>query len=271
MDADVAECDPEVMAVMGIVPRAARPLLEVTDLTVRYPGLTGALRGRCSVEAVNLVLRPGESVGVVGAAGAGKSTVARVLTGQLAPARGQITFAGRELLGCSGRSAHRRRRGMRLVVGDGYAALPPQRRIGALLTAELDPLRRMDPGFVLDALELAGLTPARRYLRCYPHQLTRCERQRVAFARALVTEPRLLLADEPVGLRDELIELYRQLRLRYGVAVLHLTHDLDLARRCCDRLVVLRGGRVVEHGPTEQIVAHPAHPYTAAWVSGAAA
>lgn len=249
-------------------------LLEVTDLTVQYPGLTGLLRGRAAVEGVELTVRPGESVGLVGVSGAGKSTVARALTGQLYPQRGRIRFAGRDLLGCSAWAARRRRGAMRLVLGDDYSALPPNRRVGAIVAEPLDPLRRLDPGYALEALEQAGLGPARRYLRRYPHQLSRCERQRVAFARALVTGPRLVMADEPTTMLDvgacrELVDLLDEMRARHGIAVLYLTHDLELARRGCDRLVVLRGGRVVEQGPTERVMAHPAHPYTAALVSGA--
>ena len=254
----------------------ARPgtdaLLEVADLTVRYPGLAGPLRGHSALEGVELSVRPGESVGLVGISGAGKSTVAKVLTGQLRPQRGRVRFAGRDLLGCSGWAARRRRCAMRLVLGDDYAALPPNRRISAIVAEPLDPLSRLDPVLAAQALERAGLTPAHRYLSRFPHQLSRCERQLVAFARALVTAPALVLLDEPTttvdgGTCDALIDLLDELRSEQGTAVLYLTHDLELARRGCDQLVVLRGGRVVEHGPTERVLTRPEHPYTAELVS----
>jgi peptide/nickel transport system ATP-binding protein len=254
--------------VTSTVSTSDHALLEVTDLTVQYPGWTGLLRGRPAVEGIELTVRPGESVGLIGVSGAGKSTVARALTGQLCPQRGMIRFAGRDLLGCSPRTARRRRGAMRLVLGDDYAALPPNRRVLAIVSEPLAPLRRLDPGFAEDALEQAGLSPASRYLCRYPHQLSRSERQRVAFARALVTGPRLVLADEPTtmlgdGRCRELVDLLDELRVGHGIAVLYLTHDLELARRGCDQLVVLRGGRVVEQGPTERLLAHPEHPYTA--------
>jgi peptide/nickel transport system ATP-binding protein len=108
----------------------------------------------------------------------------------------------------------------------------------------------------------------------YPHQLSGGERQRVAFARALVTQPHLILADEPTqmldaSLRAELVDLLDELRSVHGVAVLHITHDLALAQRSCDRLVVLQAGRVVEEGPTEGVLARPRHPYTAALLDAA--
>jgi peptide/nickel transport system ATP-binding protein len=247
-------------------------LLEVIGLSVQYPGLTG-LRCRPAVHDVDLTVRAGESVGLVGMSGSGKSTVARALTGQLTPQRGRITFAGRELLGCSGRVARRRRSAMRLLVGAGYAALPPNRRVDAIVSEPLDPLRRMDSGHLADILDQARLTPAARSR--YPHQLSRSERQRVALARAVVTRPSLVLADEPTWMltgpaRRELIDLLSELRARRGTAVLYLTEDLELARRGCDRLVVLRGGRVVEHGPTEQVLNRPEHPYTAELIAAAA-
>jgi peptide/nickel transport system ATP-binding protein len=165
---------------------------------------------------------------------------------------------------------------MRLIVGDDYAALPPQRQVGEIVAGAACPdtedRARPDLGQAEQALESAGLRPAGRYLRRYPHQLTRFERQRVAFAIALATEPRLVLVDEPSTMLDagrchDLVEQLERLRAERNLAVLYLTHELELARRCCDRLVVLRGGRVVEHGPTERVCTAPEHPYTAELLS----
>jgi len=256
---------------------AVEPLLEVDDLTVQYPELAGILRGRPSVEGVGFAVRPGEAVGLVGVSGSGKSTVARALTGQLRPGRGRIHFGGRDLLECSTWAARRRRTAMRMVVGEDYAAQPPNRRVGTFVAEPLGAARLLASGGphrerVEYALEMVGLSPAARYLDCYPHQLCRGERQRVAFARALVSGPRLLIADEPAGVLDaglasELVELLSTVRAEHGIAVVYLTHDLELARRACDELVVLRGGRMVEQGPTERVLAHPRHPYTAELLS----
>lgn len=260
-----------------LMPSTDRPLLEVEGLTVQYPGLTG-LRRRPAVDKLNLTVYPGESVGLVGGSGAGKSTVARALAGLVEPLCGRITFAGRELLGCSLSSARRRRRAMHLVLHDPYASLPPNYHVGAIVA---EPLvihklveRRLRLRAVVAAMEMVGLTPVGKYLERFPHQLSCGERQRVAFARALVTEPQLILADEPTqmldtSLRCELVDLLDELRERRKMAVLHITHDLALAQRGCDRLVVLRGGKVVEHGPTDQVLADPKHPYTAALIDAA--
>jgi peptide/nickel transport system ATP-binding protein len=261
-----------IMTVLSVLP-AQRPLLEVSDLTVQYPGLRG-LRGRPAVDDVGFTVRPGESVGLVGISGSGKSTVVRALLGQLRPRDGRITFAGRDLLGCPEWTARRRRGGMRLVLGEDYAALPPDRRVGAIVADGLDPLSRLDPGRVGRTLELVGLAAADRYR--YPHQLSRADRERVAFARALVGRPRLLVADEPAGMTDDAdrgacAQVLLSLRRAHGLAVLHLTHDLRAARLGCDRLVVLRGGRVVEQGPTERVLSRPEHPYTAELVSASLA
>lgn len=254
-----------------------RPLLRVEGLTVQYPGLTG-LRRRPAVDQLDLTVFPGESVGLVGGSGAGKSTVARALAGLVEPQRGRIVFAGRDLLDCSPAAARRRRRTMHLVLQDPYASLPPNYHVGAIVAEQLVihklVERRLRLRAVVAAMELVGLTPVASYLERFPHQLSGGERQRVAFARAVVTEPQLILADEPTqmldaSLRRELVDLLDELRERRGMAVLYITDDLSLARRGCDRLVVLRGGKVVEQGPTAQVLARPKHPYTAALIDAA--
>ncbi len=169
---------------------------------------------------------------------------------------------------------------MHLVFQDPYAALPPTRMVEAIVAEPLV-IHRLADGdrrreIVAEALAAVHLTPVGRYLPRYPHQLSGGERQRVAFARALVTRPRLILADEPtqmldVSLRAEIADLLDELRAVRGVAVLHITHDLALAQRSCDRLVVLQAGQVVEQGPTGVLLSRPEHPYTAALVEAARA
>ena len=256
---------------------AARALLEVEGLTVRYPG-PGRSRTRAAVTELDLSVYPGESVGLVGGSGAGKSTMAKALAGLVQPEQGRITLAGRDLLGCPSRTARRLRRPMHLVMQDPYASLPPNRQVAATVA---EPLvihglvdRRMRRRLVVETLDLVRLRPCEEYLRRYPHQLSGGERQRVAFARALIAEPQLVLADEPTqmldaSLRGELVDLLGQLCARRRMAVLHITHDLALAQRGCHRLVVLRDGVVVEHGPTERVLGRPRHPYTAALVAAA--
>ncbi len=170
------------------------------------------------------------------------------------------------------------RRQVHLVFQDPNAALPATRTVAATVAEPLMIHRIADRStrreLVADALTAVHLTPIERYLPRFPHQLSGGERPRVAFARALVTRPRLILADEPTqmldaSLRAGMADLLDELRATRGVAVLHITHDLALAQRSCDRLVVLHSDRVVEQGPTNTVLSHPTHPYTAALLAAA--
>ncbi|MDQ4104151.1 MAG: ATP-binding cassette domain-containing protein, partial [Actinomycetota bacterium] len=251
------------------------PLLTVENLTVSF-----RRRGRAerptACRQVSFHIDAGETVGLVGGSGAGKSTIARAVVGLVRPNHGRIIFDGTEL--------RPSRRGMgrwiHLVFQDPYASLPPTLTVASIVA---EPLlihrlaardRRQE--IVAGALTAVHLTPAQRFLPRYPHQLSGGERQRVAFARALVTRPRVILADEPTqmldgSLRAELADLLGELRSMHGVAVLHITHDLALAQRSCDRLVVLQAGQVVEQGATGVLLSRPEHPYTAALIDAARA
>lgn len=241
-------------------------LLEVEDLTVTFRSRGSGQRVR-ALDGVGLVVRAGETVGLVGGSGAGKSTVARVVVGLVWPDRGRVLLDGVDGAGLSRAALRARRRDMHLVFQDPYAALPPTLPVGCIVAEPLVIHHLGDrEARVHDALEAVHLAP-QRYLRRFPHQLSGGERQRVAFARALVTEPRLVLADEPTqmldaSLRAEIADLLDELRASRGVAVLHITHDLALAQRSCDRLVVLCAGRVVEAGPCDAVLGRPAHPHT---------
>jgi len=249
------------------------PLLAVQGLTVTFRSRGSGRRVR-ALDGVDLAVRAGETVGLVGGSGAGKSTVARAVVGLVRPDRGRILLDGTDIAALSRAALRARRREMHLVFQDPYAALPPTLPVGRIVAEPLVIHRLGDrDALVHDALAAVHLPPD-RYLSRFPHQLSGGERQRVAFARALVTEPRLILADEPTqmldaSLRGEIADLLEELRARRGVAVLHITHDLALAQRSCDRLVVLRGGRVVEEGTCDAVLTRPAHPYTRALLQAA--
>lgn len=246
------------------------PLLAVEGLSVTFRRAGGRVPALVDVD---LDVAAGETVGLVGGSGAGKSTVARAVVGLVRPDSGRILFDGTDLATMSRAELRARRREMHLVFQDPYSALPPTLTVARIVAEPLVIHRLGDrEARVRDALAAVHLPE--RYLARYPHQLSGGERQRVAFARALVTRPRLILADEPTqmldaSLRAELTDLIEQLRASHGVSVLHITHDLALAQRSCDRLVVLRGGRVVEQGPTGAVLTRPEHPYTRALINAA--
>ncbi len=248
------------------------PLLELR-------GVRKAFRhGRLvAVDRVDISVAAGECVGLVGASGAGKSTVARLVAGLLAPDAGTVAFEGTDLasLGRAGRRQVCRR--LHMVFQDPYASLAPYLRVGALVAepllihrmAESDERR----GMVADALDAVGLVPA-RYVDRWPHELSGGERQRVALARGLVLRPRLIVADEPTAMLDPrarvaLLELMADVRALHDVAYLFVTHDLALADGFCERLVVMAHGVVVEEGPPAEVVGRPRHPATTALVSAA--
>lgn len=232
-------------------------LLELDGVTKRFRD-----RGRelTAVDDVHLSVRPGEAVGLVGASGAGKSTIARIAVGLLPPDEGRVLLDGHELDTLDRREVGRR---VHLIFQDPYGALAPHQRVERIVGEALaihgigDRRER-----VVEALEEVQLTPASRVADRYPHELSGGERQRVALARALILRPELVIADEPTqmldaSIRADLLELMGELGRRHGIAYLYITHDLALAQDFCDRLAVLHHGRVVEEGPTEDVLTAP--------------
>ncbi|MCJ0907445.1 ABC transporter ATP-binding protein [Rhodococcus sp. ARC_M6] len=247
-------------------------LLEIKDLSVSFHGVR-------AVEGVSLSVDVGESVALVGGSGAGKSTVARIVAGLGSPDSGTVTFDGARILGLRGKKARAVRSDIHMVFQDPYASLPPSLTVAEIVAEPMaihgigDKEFRRDS--VLAAMEAVNLIPAERFLTRYAYELSGGERQRVAFARAVVTKPRLILADEPTSgldasLRVEIIDLMVRLCRDQCIAILHITHDLALAQRGSDRVVVMQGGRVVESGSVESVLGNPQHQYTAALVAAAA-
>ena len=252
-------------------------LLQVEGLSVVFRSRAGA--PVTAAEHVCLTVGTREAVGLVGGSGAGKSTVVRAVAGLVRPDAGRILLDGHDVWAGSARRRRALRRDLHLVFQDPYTSLPPTLPVAAIVA---EPLvihrlagRERRRELAAAALEAVRLHPVGRYLPRYPHQLSGGERQRVALARALVTGPRLILADEPTqmldaALRAELVDLLDELRTTRGLGVLHITHDLALAAHSCSRLAVMAAGRVVEQGATGEVLAHPAHPATAALVAAAA-
>ncbi|GGS26278.1 ABC transporter ATP-binding protein [Streptomyces griseoviridis] len=248
------------------------PLLTVRGLHVTFPGRHGAPPSR-AVDGVDLTVRPGEIVALVGESGCGKSTLARSLLGLVRPAAGRIEFAGRPLEYRSrALKAHRRR--VQLVLQDPSGSLNPRHTVYEAVAEGLrvHGYAGDEKEAVTGALARAGLRPAERFLPRHPHELSGGQRQRVVIAGALVLSPDLLVADEPVAsldasVRGEILALLLRLRTELGLAALVVTHDLGLAWNAADRVAVMYLGRIVETGRVEQVLAAPRHPYTRALLS----
>ena len=222
---------------------------------------------RQAVRRVDLEVQAGEGVALIGESGSGKSTLVRVLLALDARSAGTVHFDGREVRPGSARSLHWLRRQTGIVLQDPYSSLDP-RMTAAQIVAE--PLRALHisgnhAGRVAEVLSQVGL--GRSALGRYPHEFSGGQRQRVALARALVHRPRLLIGDEPlsaldVTVRAQILGLLRQLRQELGFSILLVSHDIGLVHHLCDQVNVMKGGEVVERGPTAQVFAAPQHPYT---------
>ncbi|OXS30555.1 ABC transporter ATP-binding protein [Streptomyces sp. XY006] len=248
------------------------PLLSAEGLHVTFPGRHGGPPAR-AVDGVDLDIRPGEIVALVGESGCGKTTLARSLLGLVEPTAGRVTFDGRPL-DYSGRSLKAYRKRVQLVLQDPSGSLNPRHTV---YDAVAEGLRIH--GFagdertaVAEALSRAGLRPPERFFLRYPHELSGGQRQRVVIAGALVLEPELLVADEPVAsldasVRGEILALLLRLRTELGLSALVVTHDLGLAWNIADRVAVMYLGRIVETGAVEEVLTAPRHPYTQALLS----
>jgi peptide/nickel transport system ATP-binding protein len=256
---------------------SATTLLEVDDLHVHFGAHGRAARRNAparAVDGVSLDVREGEVVALVGESGCGKTTLARTIMGLEKPVQGEVRYHGRPILGRRGTGLHEYRRHVQMVFQDPTGALNPRQTI---YEAVAEGLRVHKQGgdeeqLVARALSRAGLRPPERFVGLYPHEVSGGQRQRVVIAGAMVLEPRLLVADEPVSsldasVRGEILKLMRGLVDETGVAILVVTHDLGLAWNVADRVAVMYLGRIVELGPTEQILAAPKHPYTRALLS----
>ena len=250
------------------------PLLSIRDLAKTYVvpsrGLFSKLREVAAVKGVSLDIKTGETVGLVGESGSGKSTVARVLLRLNEPTSGTAMYKGTDIFGMSSRELFAHRRNIQMIFQDPYASLNPRMSIGEIIAEPWTIHRDLVPGAqwndrVAALLDMVGLEPDHRDR--YPHQFSGGQRQRVAIARALASEPELIICDEAVSALDvsiqaQIIELLARLRDKMGLAYLFITHDLPVVRNFADRIVVMKGGEIVEQGDARSIFAHPEHPYT---------
>ncbi|HEY2794760.1 MAG TPA: ABC transporter ATP-binding protein [Micromonosporaceae bacterium] len=250
------------------------PILETIDLGLTFTG-RGVRRGvdARAVDGVNLEIAPGEIVALAGESGCGKTSLARTILGLETPTNGSVRYQGKPLAH-SVRGLRGYRRHVQLVLQDPTGALNPRQSV---YEAVAEGLRiHKVPGneekLVAEALSRAGLRPPERFFLQYPHELSGGQRQRVVIAGALALEPSVIIADEPVSsldasVRGEILALLLRLREEMGLSVLVVTHDLGLAWNIADRIAIMYLGRIVEIGPTEDVLANPQHPYTKALLS----
>lgn len=249
----------------------SEPGLSARGLRVEF-GLPGGRTAR-AVDSVNIRVAPGEVVALAGESGCGKTTLARALLGLERPTAGAISYDGTPLR-YSTRALKAYRRSVQLVLQDPTGALNPRHTVYDAVAEGLRIHRIADneSDRVATALSHAGLRPAEKFFLAYPHELSGGQRQRVVIAGALVLDPKIIIADEPVAsldasVRGEILALLLRLRDEFGLGALVVTHDLGLAWSIADRIAVMYLGRIVEQGPAEQVLTDPQHPYTRALVS----
>jgi peptide/nickel transport system ATP-binding protein len=245
-------------------------LLEVVEVHQRYrlprEHLLAAAPVVHALRGVSLAMRAGVNLGIVGESGSGKSTLARLVMALERPAQGRVSLLGRDLNALPAAALREARRDFQMVFQDPYGSLDPRQKVGRIVA---EPLPRAEaaqaPQRVAEALEAVGLRgdDAAKY----PHEFSGGQRQRIAIARALITRPQLIVADEPVSALDvsvqaQVLNLMLDLQQRLGVTYLFISHDLAVVDHVCAQVAVLFAGRVVEQGPTDTLFQAAAHPYT---------
>jgi peptide/nickel transport system ATP-binding protein len=247
-------------------------LLEVRDLVKRYhlprdslfspAPVVEALRG------VSFTVHAGRSLGIVGESGSGKSTLARLVMALEAPTDGSVRLLGRDLNALSPPELIAARRDFQMVFQDPYGSLDPRQRVARIVTEPLIGVPESEARQrVAEALDAVGLRASDADK--YPHEFSGGQRQRIAIARALITRPKLIVADEPVSALDvsvqaQVLNLLADLQQHLGVTYLFISHDLAVVDHVCDEVAVMQAGRIVEYGPTDQVLHRPAHAYTRA-------
>ncbi|MEU9100965.1 dipeptide ABC transporter ATP-binding protein [Streptomyces sp. NPDC048361] len=258
----------------------AEAILEVRDLVKHYPLTQGILFKKQigavkAVDGVSFDLAAGETLGIVGESGCGKSTVAKMLVNLERPTAGQIKYKGEDITRMSGRALKAVRRNIQMVFQDPYTSLNPRMTVGDIIGEPYEIHPEVAPKGsrrtkVQDLLDVVGLNP--EYINRYPHQFSGGQRQRIGIARGLALRPEVIVADEPVSALDvsvqaQVVNLLDRLQSEFALSYVFIAHDLSIVRHISDRVGVMYLGRIVEIGRDEEIYDHPTHPYTQALLS----
>jgi oligopeptide/dipeptide ABC transporter ATP-binding protein len=260
-------------------PPTARPLLEVEGVTKHFPGRSSGMLGRRgnpvkAVDGVSFVVHEGETLGLVGESGCGKSTTGRAVTKLIEPTAGRIRFDGRDISDLSVRAMRPMRREMQMIFQDPYSSLNPRHTIGTIVGSPFHIQGEHPEGgikkTVQSLMERVGLNP--EHYNRYPHEFSGGQRQRIGIARALALQPKLIVCDEPVSALDvsvqaQVVNLLEDLQKEFGLAYVFIAHDLSVVRHISDRVAVMYLGKVMEITDRDSLYEHPMHPYTHALLS----
>ncbi|UAL28832.1 dipeptide ABC transporter ATP-binding protein [Nocardioides rotundus] len=259
---------------------SAEPVLQVRDVRKYFPLTQGIVFKRTighvkAVDGVSFDLHKGETLGIVGESGCGKTTLGRTLLGLETPTDGSIKLKGREMVGLSPKELRRARRDIQIVLQDPYSSLDPRMTVadivGEPFDIHSDALQgRSKQAAVQELLEVVGLNPD--HINRYPHQFSGGQRQRIGIARALTLRPDVIVCDEPVSALDvsvqaQVVNLFERLQKEFGLAYVFIAHDLSVVRHISDRVMVMYLGKAVEIGGDSDIYEHSTHPYTQALLS----